>query len=131
MAGAGMLGDWKVLKELGSGGQGRVSGRRDRLEVKAVRAVEDGLDCEDNPYKRGNLGATVLKGLGVFNDESVHLHINQLINSVPEEWRDRYLVSSEDLIEADEVKGQFIVSGDSERKPKSRATNDCPKNPNH
>src|SRR5262245_25487225 len=104
--------------------QGLLSGCRDRLESKAVRALEDGLDCTDNPYKRGNLGATTLKGLGVFNDDGVHVHMNQLINSVPEEWRDRYLVSSEDLIEADEAKGQFIVSGDSPDKDSDLLTND-------
>jgi len=92
--------------------QGLLSGCRDRLEVKAVLAVENGLDCTENPYRRGNLGVSVLKGLGVFNDDGVHVHMNQLINSVPAEWRDRYIVSSEDLIEADEKKGEFIVSWD-------------------
>src|SRR5262249_35240318 len=74
--------------------QGLLSGCRDRLEVKAVKAVESGLDCGDNPYKAGNLGVSVLKGLGVFNDESVNVHINQLFNSVPPEWRERYLVTN-------------------------------------
>ena len=70
--------------------QGLLSGCRDRLEVKAVRALEDGLDCTDNPYKRGNLGVSTLRGLGVFNDESLHVHVNQLINACPPEWRERY-----------------------------------------
>src|SRR5262249_33920226 len=74
--------------------QGLLSGCRDRLEVKAVKAVESGLDCSDNPYKAGNLGVSVLKGLGVFNDESFNVHINQLFNSVPPEWRERYLVTN-------------------------------------
>src|SRR5215831_1366682 len=36
--------------------QGLLSGSRDRLEVKAVSAVENGLDCRQDPYKAGNLG---------------------------------------------------------------------------
>jgi len=104
--------------------QGLLSGCRDRLEVKAVKAVESGLDCTDSPYKAGNLGVSVLKGLGVFNDESVNVHVNQMFNSVPPEFRSRYIVSSEDLIEADETKGEFIVSGDSPDKDLGLVTND-------
>src|SRR5215831_7754486 len=97
--------------------QGLLSGCRESLAVKAVAALESGLDCTDNPYKRGNLGATTLKGLGVFNDDGVHVHMNQLINSVPAEWRDQYIVSSEDLTEEDETDDKYIISADS-------ATND-------
>ena len=32
-----------------------------RLETKAVAALESGLDRVEDPYKRGNLGATTLK----------------------------------------------------------------------
>src|SRR5215831_15925975 len=70
--------------------QGLLSGCRDRLEVKAVKAVESGLDCTENPYRRGSLGVSVLKGLGVFNDDSVHVHMNQLINACPPEWREEF-----------------------------------------
>ncbi len=79
--------------------QGLLAGCRDRLEVKALKAVENGLDCTDNAYKAGNLGVSVLKGLGVFNDDSVHVHVNQLINSTPEEWRSRYFVSADSAID--------------------------------
>ena len=83
--------------------QGLLSGCRDRLEVKAVRAVENGLDCGDNPYKAGNLGVSVLKGLGVFNDDSVHVHVNQLFDSIPPEWRERYLVTNDSATDDESV----------------------------
>jgi len=63
--------------------QGLLAGCRDRLEVKAVRAVEDGLDCTENPYRRGNLGVSVLKGLGVFNDDSVHVQYESAHQCLP------------------------------------------------
>src|SRR5262249_27829914 len=82
--------------------QGLLSGCRDRLESKAVRAVEDGLDCAENPYRRGNLGVSVLKGLDVFNDESIHVHMNQLINACPPEWREEFGLVTNDCATDDE-----------------------------
>ena len=42
---------------------------RDRMRSKAVVAVEAGLDCPDDAYKRGGLGVQALKGLGDFAPE--------------------------------------------------------------
>jgi hypothetical protein len=44
--------------------KGIVDGWRDRMAVKAVQAVEGALDDDTDSYKAGNLGATVLRGLG-------------------------------------------------------------------
>jgi len=65
--------------------------------------LESGLDCTDNPYKAGNLGVSVLKGLGVFNDDGVHVHVNQLFDSIPPEWRERYLVTNDSATDDDSV----------------------------
>jgi len=50
----------------------------------AVSAVNAGLKCPDDPYKRGNLGATVLKGLGVYaQDNSVNVNVANWLGSRP------------------------------------------------
>ena len=42
---------------------------KERLKGKPVVAVEDGLECSVDPYKRGGLGVQVLKGIGEFEGE--------------------------------------------------------------
>src|SRR5262245_12950393 len=75
--------------------QGILSGYRERLKSGAVKAVESGLDHPDDPYKRGNLGVQVLKGLGEFEQEKTSVHIANLMASVPEQWRSRYVVNDD------------------------------------
>ena len=43
---------------------------KERLKGKAVVAVEDGLECSVDPYKRCGLGVQVLKGIGEFEGEN-------------------------------------------------------------
>jgi hypothetical protein len=42
---------------------------KERLKGKAIGAVENGLECPVDPYKRGGLGVQVLKGIGEFENE--------------------------------------------------------------
>ena len=44
---------------------------RDRIKKKSIKALENGLDCADDPYRQGALGRDALKGLGEFNNDSV------------------------------------------------------------
>jgi hypothetical protein len=74
-------------------------GWKERLTVKSVKAIDRGLDDQSDNYKAGGLGHSVLKGLGEFDGDSVNVHINQMINSVPEEFKSRYLVSGDDVDE--------------------------------
>lgn len=85
---------------------------RSTLRRKGYKAVEAGLDCEDDQYKRGNLGAVVLKGLGDFTGESINLNVQQFIASIPEDMRERYL-TLDDVTEvsAAEGNGRYITSG--------------------
>jgi len=41
---------------------------KSRLKRKAIVAVESGLDCPDDPYKRARVGTTVLEGIGEFDN---------------------------------------------------------------
>lgn len=52
--------------------------------IKAVHAVNAGLDCKDDPYKRGELGNKVLIGLGEFKSgQDVNVGV-QIANCPPE-----------------------------------------------
>jgi hypothetical protein len=42
---------------------------KQRLKTKAIVAVEAGLDDTSDNYRRGNLGAVTLKGLGEFDNQ--------------------------------------------------------------
>src|SRR5262245_52089601 len=64
---------------------------KERLTTKSVKALDRALDDGTDNYKAGGLGRDVLKGLGEFQGDSVNLHIDRLINSVPPEWRDEFL----------------------------------------
>ena len=93
---------------------------RSRLRRKAFVAVEAGLDCTEDQYKRGNLGAVTLKGLGDFQpDSSDTLNVLLLSNArLPDdlklnfesrgdfvdvtpttENRERRLISTDDVLE--------------------------------
>ena len=41
-------------------------GWQEEMAERAKKAVNKGLDCPDDAYKAGSLGATTLKGLGEF-----------------------------------------------------------------
>jgi hypothetical protein len=86
---------------------------KESLRRKAYPAVSAGLDCPDDPYKRGNLGVQVLKGVGDFQPDNTP-NINVLIQNMPPEFRARYLISNDDddpalVIEAS---ASSIVSND-------------------
>jgi hypothetical protein len=68
---------------------------RNRLRKKAYEGVEAGLDCSDDQYKRGNLGVQVLKGVGDFNGDSINVTFNQFVASIPDDMRDRYILTPE------------------------------------
>src|SRR5262245_22151954 len=57
---------------------------RDRLTRKSIKALDRGLDDETDNYKAAGIANYVLRGLGEFENESINVHMNQLINSVPE-----------------------------------------------
>jgi hypothetical protein len=59
-----------------------------RLRRKSYVAVESGLDDSPDNYRRGTLGLGFLKGVGDLDA----IQANQLINSVPPEFRDRYTI---------------------------------------
>jgi DNA-binding CsgD family transcriptional regulator len=65
---------------------------RDVMEGKARIAVNAGLDCEDDPYKRGGLGVQTLKGLGTFENEG-NVNIAALIGQIPESQKSRYITT--------------------------------------
>lgn len=71
---------------------------KDDLKIRAIDAVKFGLDCDLDPYKRGNLGVNVLKGVGVFAADGAQISINNMIASVPPDWQKRYItVEGEEL----------------------------------
>ena len=70
---------------------------RSTMRLKAVDAVTQGLDCKDDPYKRGELGNKALIGLGEFkagDQVSVNVLVNQ-ISGLPEDWQNRYLAADD------------------------------------
>lgn len=58
--------------------------------TKAVRAVDAGLDCESDPYKRGQLGNQVLIGLGLFK-AGPDINVGVAINNTPPELMERWI----------------------------------------
>lgn len=56
------------------------------LKEQAITAVEAGLKCTVDQYRRGALGVNVLKGLGIFESEGVNVNVL----NVPADWADRY-----------------------------------------
>lgn len=53
-------------------------------KIKAALAVNAGLDCRDDPYKRGELGNKVLIGLGEFKS-GVDVNVGVQVNQCPPE----------------------------------------------
>lgn len=69
---------------------------RKKIRRKAVKAIEAGLDCERDPYRQAGVGVQVMKGIGEFATEShsSSVRVNVLLNSVPNEWKNRYIGQS-------------------------------------
>lgn len=63
------------------------------IRRKAVQAIENGLDCDRDPYRQGALGVQVMKGIGEFKSDQpdVGARVNILIGSVPGDWKQRYI----------------------------------------
>lgn len=72
---------------------------RERVVLKSQDAIDAGVDCNDDPYKRGTLAVAVMRGLGEFaGDHQVNVFVNA-VGSLPADLRSEYL-SSDDAIEA-------------------------------
>ena len=54
-------------------------------------AVNAGLRCEDDPYRRADLGVKVLTGLGVYKSEASSTTTNIYVNvqDLPSDWHSR------------------------------------------
>lgn len=63
---------------------------RSRLRQKGVAAVEAGLDCGDDAYRRAEVGVKTLKGLGEFQGEAQT--VNMMLSETPREWREAFLL---------------------------------------
>lgn len=66
---------------------------RHRVRSKAANAIENGLDCDRDPYRQGALGVAVMKGIGEFKTDEGNVKVNVLVNNVPQDWRDRYITT--------------------------------------
>ena len=78
---------------------------RQDFKVKAVRAVEAGLDDDRDSYKRGNLGVKVMTGLGEFSTshhDQVDIQVIRRLEILPEDFRRRFVMSGiiEDIEES-------------------------------
>jgi len=88
---------------------------RNTLRRKSYVAVEAGLDCQDDQYKRANVGTTVLKGLGDFDGADVNVNVQAMIAAIPEELRWRYVGGSatpavDNGGDCTIVKGRYLTS---------------------
>src|SRR5262249_30396873 len=69
---------------------------KQRLREKAIAGIDDALDADFDPYKRGSIAVQVLKGLGDFSAENA-VQVNHFdINNIPPDLLDRYIQSPED-----------------------------------
>jgi hypothetical protein len=95
------LSPWTVnnkLKKLRELEGGTFLDYKERLKKKGIEAVESGLDCPDDPYKRGTLGVSVLKGIGEFSDTTTQL-VGVLVQTMPKE----YAIEAERLDKGEEL----------------------------
>lgn len=91
---------WKEFESTTRASTESVQQFRERITNKAYDAVNDGLDCTDDPYKRASLGVQVLKGVGEFENDTSKVQINNFVQAIPSEWRERYLgIGGKDEIE--------------------------------
>lgn len=73
-----------------------------RLTELAIKAMESGLGCDDDPYKRGALGVQVAKGTGLLSDTPA-VQVNALFAAIPADWRGDYKAAGE--VSANEIGG--------------------------
>lgn len=62
-----------------------------RIIRKARKAVEAGVDCNRDPYRRGTLGIKVLEGTGEFKSGAVINNNFSIVAATPAQFRDRYI----------------------------------------
>lgn len=67
---------------------------REILKNKAFTAVQAGLDCETDQYRRATIGIQVLKGIGEFQPDQV-LGVGQIIVNLPSEMREAFGLDSD------------------------------------
>lgn len=60
------------------------------FKERAIKAVNNGLECDLDPYKQGSLGATILRGIGELGDAAAPTQISLLIASIPASLVERY-----------------------------------------
>jgi hypothetical protein len=64
---------------------------KNELKMKSIDAIHKGLEHKRDPYKRASLGVNVMKGIGEFQNDGANVNIQNVMASVPPEWRDRYI----------------------------------------
>ena len=69
------------------------------MKVKAVAAVNAGLDHPEDPYKRATIGNQALIGLGEFRTEQPNVSV--LVATLPADWRARYIATSQVIEETE------------------------------
>ena len=65
---------------------------KSRVTGLSVLAVERALVDESDNYRAASIGQVHLKGVGEYAPDN-SLTINQLVQSVPQDWRERYLAA--------------------------------------
>jgi transposase-like protein len=79
---------WATVKKVRNAGLESLEDWRAKLDGKSYKAVERSLDDPVEPHKAATTGLTWLKGSGVLQgDNQVNVTIQQMIGSIPEEWR--------------------------------------------
>lgn len=59
---------------------------KETVKTHAIKAVENGLKCNEDPYKAANIGVRVLEGIGEFvATKDVHVNMTGVIAAIPEE----------------------------------------------
>lgn len=61
------------------------------VRSKARTAIEAGLDCPRDPYRRAQVGIKLLEGVRDLRGDETNVQVNNLILSTPDGWRDRYV----------------------------------------
>lgn len=72
---------------------------------KAVKAVNAGLDCTKDAYRRAGIGVKVMEGIGDFKSNEVTINNFNLVANTPAEMRARYL-GIEDKPEENDASGR-------------------------
>lgn len=64
-----------------------------KIRAKAVTAIESGLVCNKDPYRRAGVGIKVMQGIGEFKGDNASVINNNfaLVQATPAQFRQRYL----------------------------------------